>query len=220
LPLSVAVAEIDGDGIPDLVIANRGPRTAQVKPGTVSVLLNTTPRGATSLTFNEQTYSVGYAPRSVTVADLNGDGNPDIVTANLGDNTVSVLLGNGDGTFRPDPFSSRLHGLNEAPRRLRMLMEGHPSPWNEPKTANTKCDPTRDVGRRLSSCLLADQPVNLAADLLLALGEETEGRLLLGLLRVPDSKTLSQRKVQCEKQSHFSLFSLSSSPSGSWPGTS
>ena len=34
------------------------------------------------------------------MADVNGDGRPDIVTANSDDNTVSVLLRNGDGTFQ------------------------------------------------------------------------------------------------------------------------
>ena len=35
----------------------------------------------------------------MAVADVNGDGKPDLVVANDGSNTVSVLLGNGDGTF-------------------------------------------------------------------------------------------------------------------------
>lgn len=47
------------------------------------------------------TYTVGNAARDVTVADVNGDGKPDAVTANSIANTVSVLLGNGDGTFNP-----------------------------------------------------------------------------------------------------------------------
>jgi hypothetical protein len=52
-------------------------------------------------TFQPQhTFAVGSYPNSVAVADINGDGIPDIVTANLGNNTVSVLLGNGDGSFQ------------------------------------------------------------------------------------------------------------------------
>jgi hypothetical protein len=36
----------------------------------------------------------------VAMADLNGDGKPDLVTANYGTSTLGVLLGNGDGTFK------------------------------------------------------------------------------------------------------------------------
>ena len=37
----------------------------------------------------------------MAIADLNGDGAPDLVTVNSADDTVSVLLGNGTGTFAP-----------------------------------------------------------------------------------------------------------------------
>ena len=48
----------------------------------------------------QKTYPVGSSPSSVAVADL-GNGQQDLIVANSGDDTVSVLLGNGDGTFTP-----------------------------------------------------------------------------------------------------------------------
>jgi uncharacterized repeat protein (TIGR01451 family) len=45
-------------------------------------------------------YPVGTSPSGVVVADFNGDGKPDIAVANTGSSTVSILLGNGDGTFQ------------------------------------------------------------------------------------------------------------------------
>ena len=45
-------------------------------------------------------YPVGSDPNPVTVGDFNGDGIPDLAVGNLASNTVSVLLGNGDGTFQ------------------------------------------------------------------------------------------------------------------------
>lgn len=46
-------------------------------------------------------YPVGRAPSSVAVADFNGDGKLDLAVAKSYLGTVSILLGNGDGTFRP-----------------------------------------------------------------------------------------------------------------------
>jgi hypothetical protein len=45
-------------------------------------------------------YKVGKNPTTVTTTDVNQDGFTDLVTTNIGSNTLSILLGNGDGTFR------------------------------------------------------------------------------------------------------------------------
>ncbi len=80
-PVSVAVADLNADGAPDLVTANR-------LSDDVSVLL-----GRGDGTFQiQQTFPVGDSPKSVAVADLNADGAPDLVTANFSSDDVSVLL--------------------------------------------------------------------------------------------------------------------------------
>ena len=44
---------------------------------------------------------MGSDPDAIVAGDFNGDGHLDLAVANAGDDTVSVLLGNGDGTFQP-----------------------------------------------------------------------------------------------------------------------
>jgi uncharacterized repeat protein (TIGR01451 family) len=48
-----------------------------------------------------KSYPVGTSPRGVAVGDFNGDGKLDVAVANTGSGNVSILLGNGDGTFQP-----------------------------------------------------------------------------------------------------------------------
>ena len=49
----------------------------------------------------KQSFATGANPSSVAVGDFNGDGKSDLVTADYGSDTASVLLGNGNGTFGP-----------------------------------------------------------------------------------------------------------------------
>ncbi len=100
---SVAVKDVNGDGKPDLVVANECSDTACMKHGFVGVVL-----GNGDGTFQPAvTYdSGGYSAFSVAVADVNGDGKPDLVVANecassnCTNGGVGVLLGKGDGTFQ------------------------------------------------------------------------------------------------------------------------
>src|SRR5262249_18133895 len=51
--------------------------------------------------FTSPAFAVGSTPHGEAVGDFNGDGKADLAVVNQGSNTVSILLGNGDGTFKP-----------------------------------------------------------------------------------------------------------------------
>jgi len=103
-PLSVAVADVNGDGRPDLLVANLCADINCTTNGIVSVLLaNGDGTFQTAVTYN----SGGLLAFSVAVGDVNLDGRPDLLVANLcgvnsscSQGSVGILLGNGDGTFQ------------------------------------------------------------------------------------------------------------------------
>jgi hypothetical protein len=90
-PISIAVGYFDAGGVLDLAVANHGSHD-------VSILLGDGSGGFTAVT---PTTQVGNQPVSIAVGNFNSDVdlNPDLAVANFVDNTVSILLGNGDGTF-------------------------------------------------------------------------------------------------------------------------
>jgi len=88
VPLGVTVGDFNGDGRPDLAVAN-------YSGNSVSVLL-----GVGDGTFSAKNdYAPGTGPHDLTRGDFNNDGKQDLAVANMDSNNISVLLGNGDGTF-------------------------------------------------------------------------------------------------------------------------
>ena len=108
---SVAAADMNGDGIPDLIVAN-GCSDSVLQPGAVcsdgsaGVLL-----GNGDGTFQKaRVFPSGGSMTALVVAELNHDGHPDVVVSNcalsgqfcpLGNGSVGVLLGNSDGSLQP-----------------------------------------------------------------------------------------------------------------------
>ena len=113
---SVAVGDVNGDGIPDLVVAQGGQipgdSAAPTASPSVGVML-----GKGNGTFGpDQSFTVGTVgnlglgnPNTVALGDFNGDGKLDIATGNV-DGSIGILLNNGNGTFRalPDALAGGL----------------------------------------------------------------------------------------------------------------
>ncbi len=100
-PSGVVITDLNKDGLPDIAVSDAG-------TDEVSVLLNNRPVGSIGqISFaSEKTYAAGPAPSGIVAADFNQDGNIDLAVSDKNQDMtnglayeVSVLLGNGDGTF-------------------------------------------------------------------------------------------------------------------------
>ncbi len=100
-PFSVSIADLDGDGKPELAIPNRG-NDNFVDIKTVSIFLNTTTIGITTSSFeNKVNYPVGYNPTFVSIGDLDGDGKPDLAVPGLIGGGYGVFILRNDGVSPP-----------------------------------------------------------------------------------------------------------------------
>ena len=89
-PAAVAIADVNGDGKPDLIVTNDESADVTILNGNGNGTVNVPTVG----------YATGgYPQTAAVVADFNGDGHPDLVLANDEFNLV-LLKGYGDGTFR------------------------------------------------------------------------------------------------------------------------
>jgi hypothetical protein len=91
-PSALAAADLNGDGKPDYALADSSGHLAVYLFAGIDTM---NPSG-----FNlPVVYNVGAMPAAIAVGDLNGDGKPDLVTANSGNDTLTPLVNQGGGTF-------------------------------------------------------------------------------------------------------------------------
>jgi hypothetical protein len=102
-PSAVLLANLGNSAFPSLIVANSGSNSILVFPGRADGTFGPALNGGYG-------FYTGTDPVGITVADVTGNGRPDIIVANEGSNTVSILLnvpdGNGGFTFAPGPVIS------------------------------------------------------------------------------------------------------------------
>jgi uncharacterized repeat protein (TIGR02543 family) len=103
-PQSVAIGDLDGDGKPDLAVANAG-------SASVSIFRNNFTSGSiTASSFAAKVdFATGTSPYSVAIGDLDGDGKPDLAVANSGANSVSIFRNtSASGSITASSFAAKV----------------------------------------------------------------------------------------------------------------
>ncbi|MBN2294067.1 MAG: VCBS repeat-containing protein [Pirellulales bacterium] len=109
-PSGVALGDFDNNQRLDVIVANSA-------DDTINVLLNEENIRTKETEFEVQAaIPVGSNPSAVAAGDLTGDGMVDVVVVNTGDNNISVLSGQGDGTFA----TAVDYGVGNAPTDVKL----------------------------------------------------------------------------------------------------
>lgn len=91
-PTALAVADFNGDGVPDLAVADL---TSTISPDRVAIRLG----DGTGAFGPPAQFGTGDGVESIAIADFNGDSRLDIAAANSTQASISILLGDGTGAF-------------------------------------------------------------------------------------------------------------------------
>jgi len=89
-PVAMTMADFNGDGDPDLAIVNQTTKNVTILKGNGD---------GTFTEFPNSPLAVGNLPVAITSGSLSGSNGPALAIVNQQDNSLSVYLGNGDGTF-------------------------------------------------------------------------------------------------------------------------
>ena len=101
-PGSVEIADFNGDGKPDIVVANE-------QSNNVTILLGDGKGGFTQA--KGSPFPAGHLPNDIAIGDFNRDGKLDLAIANHEETHLTVLLGDGTGGFTPAPNSPLAVGV-------------------------------------------------------------------------------------------------------------
>jgi len=118
-PAAIAIGDFNGDGRPDVAVINQAKGSLSILMGVTNslnlleplqnlkagnpILLcalgGPNPNQNAAASTADTCPPVGASPVAITTGEFNGDGRMDLAVLNKGDNSLSILLGNGDGTF-------------------------------------------------------------------------------------------------------------------------